>query len=175
MSMDTKKFIKTGFALKHLARAGWKRVGIEDPESVASHSWGISVLISLLSPPHLNKLRMYEMALAHDMPEVITGDITPHDNISSAEKKEREKTAAQNILPLPLYNAWLEYEENTTLEAQFVHMLDKLDMALQAQIYAKTHNTDEFIVSALCKIPLEIQEQFGLKKYSLRSSKERNR
>ena len=162
MSTDLPTFFAKSYELKHLPRAGWQRVGIDQPESVASHSWGISVLISLLSPPHLNKLRMYEMALAHDLPEVITGDITPHDNVSSAEKKEREQAAAQTLLPPSLYASWLEYEENITLEAQFVHMLDKLDMALQAQIYAKTHNTEEFIASARAKIPADIQELFGL-------------
>ena len=149
-------FLLRAYALKALPRAGWIRSGIANPESVAAHSWGLSLLITLLAPQHLNHLRMHHMALAHDIPEVITGDITPHDGVSKSEKKEREAKAARSFLPPNILRAWQEYEENQTPEAQFVHMLDKLDMALQAQIYAEQANTQEFIDSASSHIISEL-------------------
>ncbi|NCF97628.1 MAG: HD domain-containing protein, partial [Euryarchaeota archaeon] len=30
--------------LKHVLRTGWVRAGVESPESVAAHSWGMSIL-----------------------------------------------------------------------------------------------------------------------------------
>ena len=150
------EFLLEAYKLKALARAGWIRAGIKTPESVAAHSWGLSLLISVLAPKHLDQLKMYHMAIAHDLPEVITGDITPHDGISKIEKKKRETAAAQSFLPQHILQAWQEYEQNKTPEAQFVHMLDKLDMALQAQLYAKEANTQEFIDSAKPHIPQEL-------------------
>ena len=150
------EFFLKAYTLKSLPRAGWIRAGIEHPESVAAHSWGLSLLISFLAPKHLNHLRMHHMAIAHDLPEVITGDITPHDGISKIEKKKRETAAAQSFLPPHILKAWQEYEQNETLEAQFVHMLDKLDMALQAQVYSKEADTQEFIDSARPHIQQEL-------------------
>ena len=155
MSVSIHRFILEAYELKSLPRAGWLRADIHAPETVAAHSWGLSLLISLLAPKHLNHLRMHNMAIAHDLPEVRTGDITPHDGISKTEKKRREKKAAESFLPHHILEAWQEYEDNKTPEAQFVHMLDKLDMALQAQVYAKEAHTEEFIDSARPHIPKE--------------------
>ena len=153
MSVDPRDFLLQAYHLKHLSRAGWCRVGIHVPESVASHSWGVALLVLLLSPPHLNRERMLELALVHDLPEVIVGDITPHDNITKKEKQRRETQAATTLLPPHLFAIWKEYEEHQTEESIFVHMLDKLDMALQAVAYEHQADTQEFVSSAKKKIP----------------------
>ena len=160
MPIANRDFFLHAYHLKHLKREGWCRVGIENPESVASHSWGLALLVLLLAPPHLHKERMLELALIHDLPEVIVGDITPHDNISKEEKKRMERIAANQILPSQFLDIWMEYEENQTAEAQFVHVLDKLDMALQAILYQHQADTEEFILSAKNKIPKTLWEQF---------------
>ena len=38
---------------------------------------------------------------------------------------------------------WQEYENNDTLEARFVHAMDKIDMALQAMLYQNQANTED--------------------------------
>ena len=50
-----------------------------------------------------------------------------------------------------------EYEQGQTLEAKFVKQLDKLDMALQAEIYQADQgiSLEEFIESARKKIDNE--------------------
>ena len=153
MHLDERDFLLQAYHLKHLSRAGWRRVGIDSPESVASHSWGVALLVLLLSPAHLNKERMLELALIHDLPEVIVGDITPHDNVTKEEKQQRETRAATDLLPPHFLAIWQEYEDHQTAESKFVHMLDKLDMALQAIAYEHQANTQEFIASAKRKIP----------------------
>ena len=155
MSID---FLLKAYTLKSLARAGWLRVGIKHPESVASHSWGLSLLVLLYCPPHINKRRALELSIVHDLPEVIVGDITPHDNISKEEKHRREKVAAQNLLPPELYKIWCEYQENTSPEAQFIHRLDKLEMGIQALAYNDIAPTEEFLRSALDALPLDLQQ-----------------
>lgn len=137
--------------LKDVDRAGWLRVGVQHPESVAAHSWGMSFLALALCPPELDLARVLAIAVLHDLPEVRVGDLTPHDPVGPAEKTRREEEAARALLSErpDLLALWREYEEEQTAESRFVHALDKLDMALQALRYAERGaDTEEFIASA---------------------------
>lgn len=140
-----------GLPLKHLPRAGWLRVGIDAPESVASHSWGMAWLVLQLCPAHLDRGKCLALAVLHDLPEVRVGDLTPHDGVSKAEKHAREARAATELLSdrPDLLGLVEEYAAQQSAEAQFVRDLDKLDMALQALVYAPQAHTDEFVASAL--------------------------
>ncbi|MCB9742496.1 MAG: HD domain-containing protein [Alphaproteobacteria bacterium] len=142
--------------LKALPRAGWVRVGVPAPESVASHSWGVAWLVLALCPPGLDRGRALAIAVLHDLAEVRVGDITPHDGVPEALKHAREAEAMRGLLaPLPggeeLMALWQEYGESP--EGRFVKACDKLDMALQAARYAETADTREFIDAALAKLP----------------------
>ena len=77
--------------LKALDRAGWVRVGVPDPESVAAHSWGVAWLVSVLCPPELDREKALLIAVVHDLAEVRIGDLTPHDEL--ADKAVRERRA----------------------------------------------------------------------------------
>ena len=133
--------------LKHVKREGWVRAGVDSPESVAAHSWGMSILAMHLCPDNLNKMRVLEMCLVHDLPEVEVGDLTPDDDTST--KRQDEHNAMTKLAPQWL-NLFEEYEEQVTEEAKFVKYLDKLDMALMARIYEDSQglNLGEFIASA---------------------------
>ena len=144
--------------LKDVKRAGWVHVSIESPESVAAHSWGVATLVMALCPDDLDRARAIEIALAHDLPEIITGDITPNDDISKSAKQALEQSAASELfegLPAHMIDRWREYNEALTPESIFVHAVDKLDMALQAEHYSQTQGVDtsSFIESALAKLP----------------------
>jgi putative hydrolase of HD superfamily len=141
--------------LKSIDRAGWRRKGLERPESVAAHSWGISWLVLALLPDELNLARALAYAAVHDVPEVRVGDLTPHDGISPAEKRAREQVAMRDLCASLPRGARLEslfhaYEAQNDAEARFVRQLDRLDMALQAVIYAEAdgHDLQEFVASA---------------------------
>jgi putative hydrolase of HD superfamily len=154
---DLKAKLLEAIALKDLARAGWVRAGVNNPESVAAHSWGVSWLVLTLCPDNLDRGRALEMAVVHDLPEVHAGDITPHDGVLAAVKTERERAAMEHLFAgYPrsdeLKALWEEYEGGITPEALFVKACDKLDMALQAQWYEKQQpgtDLEEFVVSAL--------------------------
>ncbi len=152
--------LSAALALKALPRAGWVRIGVPAPESVASHSWGIAWLVTVLCPADLDRGRALAMAAIHDLPEVIVGDLTPHDGVSEVDKSAREAEAMRTIAaPLPngeeLVGLWLEYDAGETPIARFVKACDKLDMALQAAIYRRERglDTSEFIASALARLP----------------------
>ena len=132
--MDSKDALIQALGLKSVLRAGWVRAGVKQPESVASHSWGMALLATQLCPADLNLQRVLELCILHDVAEVIVGDITPHDEITIDEKRrlEREAIASMGIDAEEIFH---EYEEQSSAESQFVRYLDKLDMALQAEIY----------------------------------------
>lgn len=144
--------------LKALPRAGWARVAVRDPESVAAHSWGVSLLVLVLCPPGVDRGRALAIAALHDLAEVRAGDITPHDGVPPDEKARRETVAMRGLIRgLPgaedLYALWREYEDASTPEGRLVKALDKLDMALQAAIYeAQGLDLSEFVDSALARL-----------------------
>lgn len=139
-------------ALKDLDRAGWKRAGINAPESVAAHSWGVAWLVLALCPDDLDPHLALRMAVIHDLAEVEVGDITPYDGVSAEEKSKREAKAINTLLAErpDLAALWYQYEAQDTPEARFVREADRLDMALQAVRYARERGVDtaEFVDSA---------------------------
>ncbi len=147
-----KRLLQEALLLKELDRAGWKRVGIDGPESVAAHTWGMCWLILVLAPEDIDRSKAMYLAIIHDLAEARVGDITPHDGVPRNEKKRREATAIRDMLAgrPDLLALWEEYDAGTSPEARFVHDIDRLDMALQAVRYRTLHDADtsEFIASA---------------------------
>ena len=137
--------------LKNVLRAGWVKAGITTPESVAAHSWGMSMLALKLAPKELNLARVLSLCIIHDIPEVRVGDLTPHDDTST---KAQDELKAMTEMAPEWVGLFEEYEQGQTPEAKFVKQLDKLDMALQAEIYQAEFgiSLEEFIESARLRI-----------------------
>ena len=137
------KFFQKVLELKNVPRQGWKeKLGINDPESVAEHSYSTTVISMILSDLEgLNSEKIIRMALLHDLAESVIGDITP-DHITKNEKIRKENLAMKQILKKlpskiaePYFEIWNEYQKNTSQEANLIHDIDKLEMALQAKFY----------------------------------------
>lgn len=149
-------------ALKTLRRAGWLRVGIDAPESVADHSFRTALLALSLGPRlGVDVDRLVRLVLVHDLPESdpTVGDITPHQGIDRDEKRRREHAAMERLAArLPggadLLALWLEYDEGASPESRAAHQFDALEMALQAAEYQAATGTDlsEFLASARARI-----------------------
>lgn len=141
-------------ALKALPRAGWVRRGIEQPESVAAHSFGVAWLVLALLPEELDRERALSYAVLHDLAECRVGDLTPADGVSAQDKHAREAAAMAglaSVLPRgeTLLTRWEDYERQADEEARFVRQLDRLDMALQAAWYHRPErDLNEFLDSA---------------------------
>jgi putative hydrolase of HD superfamily len=144
--------------LKRIPRSGWVEAGVRQPESVADHTFRTSILCMIYSNLEgLDELKLLRMALIHDLPEAIIGDLTP--SRKTAEIEAKEETAMNQILSLlpkkqrEKYMAiWNEYKKCETKEATIVRQLEKLEMALQAKEYEKAGSTRQslkrFIKSA---------------------------
>ncbi|MEZ4316113.1 MAG: HD domain-containing protein [Myxococcota bacterium] len=143
------------FALKAVDRAGWVRAGVDGPESVAAHSWGISLLVLLMLPAGLDRERALVYAVLHDLAEAWVGDVTPHDDVPDKHAREDAAMVAfcERVARPDLLAAWRAYEAQADPEARFVKQLDRLDMGLQAALYSRQGlDLSEFLESALAGI-----------------------
>lgn len=156
--------------LKTTKREGWRRFGLEKGESISDHMYRMSVM-TMLAPPtiasKLNLPRCTKMALIHDMAESLVGDITPRDKVSKAEKARREAEVMDYISKSLLggvpggmltgqeiLDVFHEYELNETLEAKFVHDIDKMELLLQMVEYERSNGAD---LSEFCHVAERIQ------------------
>lgn len=133
--------------LKTIPRTGWqKKVGIARPESVADHAYSVAAIAMIISDAKkLDTGKILKMAILHDLAESITGDLTPEDGPKS-KKIRLENSAMKKILShldaktqKQYWSIWMQYQKNTTREARLLHDVDKLEMALQAKVYSKSH------------------------------------
>ncbi|MBK9474633.1 MAG: HD domain-containing protein [bacterium] len=65
--------------LKTTPRTGWFQRGVPSPESVADHSHGVALIsLALLGsvPDKLDRAKVLAMAIAHDLAESVTGDLS---------------------------------------------------------------------------------------------------
>ena len=129
--------------LKKIPRKGWQdKVGILQPESVADHSYNMAIMAMVLSDlKGLDTQKILKMSLLHDLAESVIGDLTP-DEISKKDKTQLENQTMSEILSkLPTKIArdytkiWEEYQQGSSDEANLVHEVDRLEMALQAKKY----------------------------------------
>lgn len=146
--------------LKQLFRQGWLKrgVGRDRCESVADHCFGVAMLAMFLADDHfpgLDLTRVLRLALLHDVGEVYAGDITPEEGVNAEEKQRLERHAAVKVLGKlpdgPVYlDLWEELQAGRTPEARFIHEVDKLEMAFQANVYERSGLADleEFYDSA---------------------------
>ena len=79
--------------LQRQKRTGWIKSGIEEPESVADHSYRAALLAMVVPLTGVDAGRCMRMALVHDLAESIVGDITPSCGISTDEKHGRERVS----------------------------------------------------------------------------------
>ena len=120
--------------LKRTPRSGWNFLPGAEGESVADHSFRMTVIAWTLARlnPEVNPDRVVEMALFHDLPETRTGDL---NYVHQKYAKVDEAAAAHHQtegLPFgtELEGLIAEYREGTTPEAIVAHDADQLEMLL---------------------------------------------
>ena len=141
--LDLVKFLEISGILKRIQRTGWVDIGVCAPESVADHTFRMAILCMLYADRNnLDTSKMLKMALIHDLPEAIIGDLMPSQK--NAKTKKDEKDAICEILSLlpekqkaEYYAIWTEYQQGETKEAKAARQLDKIEMTLQAKEYEK--------------------------------------
>ena len=108
------------------------------PESVAEHSWRVSLMASLLRHefPQIDINKVVEMCLIHDLGECFTGDI-PAFLKTEADRDTEDSLLLQWVKSLPpelsedLSALYAEMDALETAEAKLYKALDKLEAVIQ--------------------------------------------
>ena len=154
--MGILRFFEVANRLKAIKRSGWVEREVENPESVADHSF-MTILLSYVlgRGKGMDMEKLLKMAVVHDLAEAVVGDIMtwkrdgeyPEGNKSPEEKYEIEKTGLGEILKDmdaeqagEIMALWTEFEEQESAESLFLKQIDKLEMLLQVVEYHRTGN-----------------------------------
>jgi len=144
-------FLNHFYKLKEVKRSGWEsKLLLSHPESVAEHTLSMVVLALVIAEYNnyasTKIIKMIKMTLIHDLGESIIGDYMPN-TIITEKKKQLEDNAINKIISkipwLVIRNnyikLWSEFRENKTNISRLIHLIDKLDMAIQAKYYMENN------------------------------------
>lgn len=130
-------FLRRSSQLKCIPRYGDSLS--DNGDSTAEHSWRLALMVFLIGTEgkvNLNLNHAMALALVHDLAEAKTGDIDAYKVITQPEvkkkKQEMEEEAMREMtndlsFGPAMYDLWQEYCNRETIEAKFVHALDKLE------------------------------------------------
>lgn len=133
--------------LKRLDRTGWTLRGLANgTESVAAHSFGVTVAAMLLADEiqargtTIDLEKVLRLALIHDWAETRIGDMpkTAVSYFGREVRRNAELTAfadvieAANSSRVSYQGLYEEYEVRTSLEARIVKAADVVDLLVQA-------------------------------------------
>ena len=146
--------------LKRLDRTGWTLRGLPNgTESVAAHSFGVSVTAMLLADHcaaagvTLDAEKVLRTALLHDWAETRVGDMPRTATLYfGSEARKQAETAAFADIVSPVdttgsyANLYNDYERRESLEARLVKAADVLDLLIEvlALERAGARGLDEF-------------------------------
>lgn len=166
---DTTGFLYEIGLLKRYKRTGWSQVGVPLPESVADHSFRVSVIASVLaSMEGVDPQRAAFLALWHDSQETRTTDL-PHLTKNYVSAAANEQVTRDQVAPLPppvagmISAAVVEYEAAETPEARCARDADKLECLLQAREYQEQGhaNVQPWIDSSLAALTTTSAKQLA--------------
>jgi 5'-deoxynucleotidase YfbR-like HD superfamily hydrolase len=129
-------------------------------DSSADHSWRLSLMVISVAEQlslNVNVFHSVKLALCHDIPEYITGDIDSrlihYGKVTRGEKSESEKKALEEIknkfgeLGEKIYELCWEFKTKSTQEALYVRALDKIE-AITHLISVGGMDNDDFAYTA---------------------------
>ncbi|HKR58959.1 MAG TPA: HD family hydrolase [Pyrinomonadaceae bacterium] len=159
--------------LKRLDRTGWTLRGLPNgTESVAAHSFGVSVAGMLLADEiqtrgtAINLEKVLRMAVLHDLAETRVGDMpkTAVGYFGSEARRKAEIAAFADVVEATgtardrYQDLYEEYETRESLEARVVKAADVIDLLVQALALERggARGLDEFWEVAMsADFPLE--------------------
>lgn len=136
--------------LAELPRTGWLVAGIDNPESVADHTYGVLVVALWLADrveADVDVERVLRIALLHDAGEALLTDLPrPVKELMGRESVEEAETRACRELFGEVGEAWSDaaeaYRRQDSDEARLVKAADRIQMAAKALVYRSQHRGD---------------------------------
>lgn len=143
--------------MKYITR--WALMRNTRPENICEHSYDVAVLTHALATLENTRFggevqveKAVMIALYHDVPEILTGDMpTPIKYVSPVMRdayKQVESSATSAILDLlpddlrPQYDALFSPSADYTLEKRFVKAADKLSALIKCEEELKQGNAE---------------------------------
>ena len=141
--------IKYLYKVKGIIRYGRERDPWERAESVAEHVYAMMVLVNYFIPLEdpegkLDRARIMDMALVHDIDEIENGDIINYKKTDEDRLREEQdmQTALDSIpqsMTIDTRALVDEYNKQETRESQFVKAIDKVEPVFELfDKYGKT-------------------------------------
>lgn len=137
--------VKYGLAMrvKNIARSGWMMRGIppSDSETVSSHSFEVAFLSMLFADRlrsagvDVDVYKVVKLALLHDLPESVLGDIVRAVKESISDSREIEEKALRELGMDDYLDLFQELAEGKTLESLLIRVCDSLATLLQGLRY----------------------------------------
>ncbi|MEV7545866.1 HD domain-containing protein [Streptomyces sp. NPDC089915] len=162
-------FLYEAGTLKNARRTGWWMAGVNNPESVAEHSWRTALIASVIAKLEgADPARAAFLAVWHDTQETRTGDVnhlgkkysTPADPVAVTA----DQTAGMpELLAETIQDLVTEYEAKDTAESICARDADKLECMLQgieykAQGYA---NAQRWIDNSRSRLTTETAQRLA--------------
>ena len=129
------------YKLKEVTRYNQDRHETDSTESVAEHLYGMMLLTEYFVPFEdpdgtLDKAKIFEMILFHDIDEIETGDVlgyrkTEADRARELDAMKRVLIGAPNNMQELISSRVEEYEAKYTPEAKFAKAMDKVEPLVQ--------------------------------------------
>ncbi|MBT4651112.1 HD domain-containing protein [Candidatus Woesearchaeota archaeon] len=131
------------YHLKHVDR--FNSV-LKRKESSAEHSWSCLILadyfLNLMKDRDIDRLKVYELLLYHDVVEIEAGDIGLLETEKRKDKKENERKAMLKLkeeFPKSVTSKFEilfnEFEAAETKDAKFAKAIDKMDALIHEMDY----------------------------------------
>lgn len=119
-------------------------------EDVKNHVLDLMLIARLLKkylPDSLNYEKMFDYILCHDLPEVITGDITKFEGVCEEDRKRVTDMAITYLDEtfgdsLDIGRILKDYEDKTDLESKIVNMIDKVHSSTTFMKYECENHID---------------------------------
>ena len=165
--MDPEKFAKDIFPLTTMNR--YNNIPHIINESVAAHSYQVSIICISLHEEYKNKLKYYYdyldlekmllMSMLHDIPEVFTGDIPylckKYNKTLKSILDLIEKDKMKEIMNKKYFELFEEYQKQDCPEAILVKMADLISAKIYAEEEVKAGNTNLIRVIKESKIVIK--------------------
>lgn len=114
-------------------------------ESVAEHTWRMSLMAVLMEPyleQKVDMTKLLKMIIVHDLIEAEAGDTSALDILRDPSlkklKQQREVAAIEHLrdrlgkpLGMEIYALWYEFEDKETYVAKVANAFDKMEVQLQ--------------------------------------------
>ncbi|MFB6199861.1 MAG: HD domain-containing protein [Candidatus Nanohaloarchaea archaeon] len=155
--------------LKDEKRTGQQLYSIEDPDSIAGHSWTVSILTLVYGrEEEVNMEKALKLALVHDLAEAEIGDFatrtdSENQKVSEEEKEMMEHDAitemSEGLNTHEIRMLWKEYEKGESPEAEIVNDMDHIEKCLTA---LKNEKEDNYSPEDNKELPYDNLDEFFL-------------